>query len=48
MTVDGGCSYRSQLSRGVWGHAPPPPGILHTHTHTDIPMYHNAMVNQTS
>ena len=23
MTVDGGCSYRPQFSRGVWGHAPP-------------------------
>ena len=25
VTVDGGCSHRPQFSRGVWGHAPPPP-----------------------
>ena len=23
VSVDGGCSHRSQFSRGVWGHAPP-------------------------
>ena len=23
VTVDGGCSHRSQFSRGVWRHAPP-------------------------
>ena len=23
MTVDGGCSFRPQFYRGVWGHVPP-------------------------
>ena len=25
VIVDGGCRHRPQFSRGVWGHAPPPP-----------------------
>ena len=28
VIVDGGCSHRPQFSRGVWGHAPPPPQIF--------------------
>ena len=28
VIVDGGCTHRPQFSRGVWGHAPPPPRLF--------------------